>query len=491
MSKFLCFSLRFLDPQPGFHGKRDGGEPEWPPSPLRLYQALVDAAANRWRNASFLEDVKPALEWLQQLDPPVILAPDHQVGISFRTAVPDNDLDVWGGPISKGNQPKKQPNDLKSMKPIRRTWLLGEKANHNAVHYVFPLAGGVCPYVDVLVAAARAITHLGWGVDMVAGNAEVISGEAALQLPGELWRAVEGPAVEGLRAPKHGTLAELARKHTAFLNRLSADGLKPVPPLPAKAYRIVSYRREDDLAPRPFAAFTLLHPLTGTMRSYAATYCVSIAGMIRGAAGRAALASGSSPEWVDHFVYGHHEGPNTVPRFSYLPLPSIQPHVGVGRIRRVLIAEPPGADGKQARWINRLLSGYVAPNEQGRDALLVPLSRDNVLSQYTALAEQWTTVTPIALPGCDDGKPDKRDRLLAKAFQHAGYSLSAVKEVELRRISFIAGCEDALSYRPAGNHYLRGCSVYHVRLRWRRPVKGPLAIGSGRHCGLGVFAAFA
>ena len=175
MSKFLRFSARFLDPEPAFHGKRDGGEPEWPPSPLRLYQALLDAAANRWKNATFVEYAKPAFEWLQQLEPPVILAPEHRVGIPFRIAVPDNDLDVWAVPISKGNVPKKQPNDLKSMKTVRRTRLLGAKPDDNCVHYLFRLADGACPHFDVLAEAARSITHLGWGVDMVAGNASVIT----------------------------------------------------------------------------------------------------------------------------------------------------------------------------------------------------------------------------------------------------------------------------------------------------------------------------
>jgi CRISPR-associated protein Csb2 len=489
MPNFLCFSVRFLNSDPAFHGKRDGGEPEWPPSPLRFYQALLDAAANRWRNTTFVDYAKPAFEWLQRLEPPVILAPHHQVGIPFRIAVPDNDLDVWAGPISKGNVPKKQPNDLKSMKTVRPTRLLGTKPDDNAIHYLFSLTDGGCAHLDVLVAAAQSITHLGWGLDMVAGNASVISDDDATRLPGERWRPAEQSAADCLRVPKDGTLGDLARKHKAFLNRLSDDGFKPVPPLSANAYRVVGYRRDHDPAPRPFAAFKLLHPETGEMRSYSATDCVRVAGMIRGAAGQVASASGRDSEWVDRFVYGHHQGPETFPRFSYLPLPSIQPHVGVGRIRRIVIAELPGADGREKSWINRLLSGYVAPNEQGHDALLVPLTRDKVLSRYTTLSEEWTTVTPIALPGCDDGKPDKRDRLFAKALQHAGYSLRALTEVEFSRFPFIAGAEDALKYRPCGDHYLSRCSVYHIRLHWRNPFKGPLALGSGRHCGLGVFAA--
>jgi CRISPR-associated protein Csb2 len=119
MSNVLRISALFLDPEPAFHGKRDGSEPEWPPSPLRLFQAIVDAAANRWREPQFAEYAKPALEWLQQLRPLEIVAPPHHVGTPFRIAVPNNDLDVWATPISKGNEPKKQPNELKTMKTVQ------------------------------------------------------------------------------------------------------------------------------------------------------------------------------------------------------------------------------------------------------------------------------------------------------------------------------------------------------------------------------------
>ena len=37
--------------------------------------------------------------------------------------------------------------------------------------------------------------------------------------------------------------------------------------------------------------------------------------------------------------------------------------------------------------------------------------------------------------------------------------------------------------------YLRGFARWHVMVRFRKPVPGPLAIGAGRHVGLGLFAA--
>ena len=58
MPAHLCLSVTFLDGE--FHGRRDGGESEWPPSPLRLFQALVATAAARWRDESQSEFAVPA-----------------------------------------------------------------------------------------------------------------------------------------------------------------------------------------------------------------------------------------------------------------------------------------------------------------------------------------------------------------------------------------------------------------------------------------------
>ncbi len=43
MTSYLCISVTFLDPL--YHGRLNGDRTaEWPPSPLRLYQALLAGA---------------------------------------------------------------------------------------------------------------------------------------------------------------------------------------------------------------------------------------------------------------------------------------------------------------------------------------------------------------------------------------------------------------------------------------------------------------
>ena len=141
--------------------------------------------------------------------------------------------------------------------------------------------------------------------------------------------------------------------------------------------------------------------------------------------------------------------------------------------------------GSNACW-----PAILASNEQGRHALLMSLPHDdNVLKQYVATAQTWTTVTPVALPGSDDGIASKTSKLLAKMFNHAGYSPDSVEELEYHRVPFRRGAEDAKRYRPKPPHHLAHCTMYHMRIRWKHPLQGPLALGSGRFCGLGLFAA--
>jgi len=509
VSSQLCFSIRFIGSVPTFHGERDGGDPEWPPSPLRLFQAILDASASRWRGKLFDEYPKPALGWLQTLGSPTIIATASHVGVPFRIAVPNNDLDVWAGPFSKGNEPKKQPNELKTMMTVRPTHLFGD-----AVHYLYILPDAGCPYVEILSTAARSITHLGWGVDMVAGNANVITDEEATKLPGERWSPSEGPATNGLRVPKEGTLADLSRKHTDFLNRLSADGFRPVAPL--TAFRVVGYRRATDTAPREWVAFAILKPDASGNRSFdTPRRCRDVAAWVRNATGTVC------GEWTDAatFVHGHDAVDTTRPakgeradgRFMYLPLSTINPALNrVESIRRVLIAAPPGSRDR-IDWIRRRLPGQelMWDGEQIGLLNLLPTS-DWVLKQYTSESRVWSTVTPVVLPGFDDPNHLRRklrdthdvaeqkrmlaqldsrvDGLIRKALCQAGLANELVNDalLEWRGTGFRAGVE--LANRYARPERLEAFSAYHVRVTFPHPVRGPLAVGAGRYRGLGLFA---
>jgi CRISPR-associated protein Csb2 len=513
MNSCLCLSIHFLDET--FHGRRDGGELEWPPSPLRLFQALVAASAARWGKRHQLDYAHPALKWLEAEMPPLIIAPQSVKGTAYRLSVPNNAMDLVGRAWSRGNlfgTGDANPATHRAMKTVRPTRLVDGVAVHYLWELPHHLTDELRGYVETLSAAASSVVALGWGIDLVASSGRILSAEDAKQLSGEHWRPTSDAATEGLRVPMPGTLDALVDRHEAFLHRLDGGGFTPVPAL--STFTVVGYRRASGPPTRRYAAFRLRHPAEDRSAVFAMTGANGVAAMIRHSMARVAREQKRSNEWIDRYVHGHREGEDSaLPRFSYLPLPSIE-HRGdsdfvVGAIRRVLVAELMDSGQSHLPWVRQMLPGqFLTDDKTGdRKALLTPLTGgDWLLRQYLDPSATWATVTPIVLPGsdararkrsggrlgssgCPGGKLTKAEKLFFKALGHAGYSPDALAELEFRNASFWPGGEWALRFqRP---DYLKSghWSVYHVRLRWKQSIKGPLAIGAGRHCGLGIFAA--
>src|SRR5882757_8987660 len=89
MPSWFCVHVRFLDS--AYHGRGDGGDPEWPPSPLRVFQALVAASAARWNERIQLSYAVAALEWLErQKNPTIVAVGGTPSDIPYRLYVPDN-----------------------------------------------------------------------------------------------------------------------------------------------------------------------------------------------------------------------------------------------------------------------------------------------------------------------------------------------------------------------------------------------------------------
>jgi CRISPR-associated protein Csb2 len=507
MSAHLCISVRLLDG--AFHGRADGGELEWPPSPLRLFQALVSAAAARWRESHLFPDrARPAFAWLEALGDPVIVTPHAAEGAPFRLSVPNNAMDVVARAWSRGNTSNvgdASPATHRTMKPVRPTRLLGG----DAVHYLWELSDAARAECDghkeALFAAARSVVALGWGIDMAVGNGQLLTNEAADSLPGERWRPVTGAPPTRLRVPRPGTLAALTARHEAFLNRLpSSGGVVPVPPL--TAFATAGYARDTDVSPRPFAAFALLTPDAERFRAFdTVRRTPAVAGMVRHATGKAAdLHRADDPSWVDTFVRGHGDGPKeratTDQRFAFVPLPTVEERRAngrmspvVGSIRRVLVVEPPGGSGAEVAWVRQRLSGQSLIDEHtGQPAATLSLipKNDPRLRWYVPErgARVWSTVTPVILPGYDDRDRKKTEHLLTKALEQAGFPRHLQHDAvfEWRREGYRPGLDLARRY-CVGSHHER-LPRYHVRITWPAPVRGPVCLGTGRYYGMGLFA---
>jgi CRISPR-associated protein Csb2 len=530
MPSFLSISVRFL--QDVFHGRRDAGEPEWPPSPNRLFQALVRTAAAHWNDVEFFDRAIPALQWLESQPPPDVVSPPTANGAPYRLSVPNNAMDLVARAWVRGNtsgEGDANPATHRAMKTVRPTRIVGSEP----LTYLWQLpehaSDQVLGIVETLCIVARAVSALGWGIDLVAVHGCVVSQQEADALTGERWSPAASHRIAGYRVPRPGTLKELLERHNAFLHRISAAGFSPVPPV--SAFNIIGYRRATDPPVTNFAAFSLLEADASRYRVFSTSrQTATVAGLLRHATKRGAKAAGWSDDKVAMFVLGHREadgephrpvGPH---RFSYIPLPSIEARGQgrspvVGGVRRALVAVIAGGHWEETEWASRALSGMELVDEDSREpvAVLSLLPRnEKMIQRYLRSSSTWSTVTPLVLPGHDDPSHYRRrlkrgvpadeqkrllehlearvDRLIRKAIVQAGFSpeLAQCAELDWRSGGFWSGCELATRYTVPDK--LRRFPRLHVRIRWRDrhgdplSIAGPVCLGGGRFAGLGLLA---
>jgi len=415
----------------------------------------------------------------------------------YRLYVPDNVADKVARSWSGGREGSIA--DYRCEKDVR-PMVLPEDAE---LHYLYPLSSDECTSLPALKSIAQSITHLGWGIDMVVADASIVDGSSIVSLLGERWEPVTHPSADRYRVPAAGTLSALVKKHESFLRRLIGDEFAPVPSL--TQFDIQGYQCSSAPVPQFAVVFELLND-DNTWFAYPQDRLVHIAGMVRHLALKMMRAAppagvGDAATWLDKYVAGHVSGESEAQgRFSYLPLPSIgHSHVDPD-VRRVIVTAPSSGRRLLEHLATYLSGQYLIPTGEtklARPPLLNRISADSVTRRYLRPANCWASVTPVILPGHDDRNPEKTRRLIEKALHQAGIaqpcdyewspyssfpkSLPAHKyDRRKTRIGYI---------RP--DHLLHQTAV-HLKLHFENGVKvsGPLAIGSGRFCGLGTMAGF-
>ncbi len=543
MSEHLRISVRFLDGE--FHGRGDNGKSEWPPSPLRLFQALTNAAARLDGNGINSQNAD-ALRWLEAVKPPPqIIADSAATTNGYQLYVPDNVGDLVAKQWSAGKffDSKNHPIDIsgyRTEKRVRPRRLAGAAA----VHYLWTLDDtDFAKHRETLIALARAITCLGWGVDLVVADAAVEKREISTSFSGEHWLPVETAGGASLRVPIVGTLAALDEHHAAFLGRIKHldDGREIfVPVSPLSTFRVVTYRRATEVSQPPYAVFALRRPDDSGFVAFDPQWRrLHLAGMLRHAASRPEFAGalGWDKSKVDAFVLGHDKSDPTKttptassPRLIFIPLPSIEWRgedrgSTVGAIRRVLVTVSGHCDASEFLRIVRALEGQELTDEDGKQPVAFlrrQSDEDNAIAGYFAESAAWTTVSPVVLPGHDDPRKVRRrlrdaatplsvaekaqiirkldtriERLLRKALIDSGLSATLVADADLqwRGTGFLPGVD--LASRYSAPNQCRRFRRLHVRVVWRerlpdgtfhlKRINGPLCIGSGRFSGLGLF----
>ena len=477
------------------------GVPDWPPSPARLFQALVAGAATH--NGLLAEDCA-ALEWLECLPPPTIAAPTAKQTRGFFTYVPNNDLDSKGGDparVSEIRTPKLiKPRLLDSQTPIRYFWDFEENPMANQC------AARIC-YV------AERLYQLGRGVDMAWACGEVLEGKQAGEQLSDHRGTVHYPHVSSggatLACPEIGSLESLIRRHQAhckrFVDAPADTKFRQVfvqPPKPR--FRQIGY----DNPPT-----TKLYDLVGTLAPWPLVKASELVTRIRDVAvKRLVRACPQLKDQVERVLIGrgttHLDGED---RVRIIPMPSIgSPHADRA-IRRVSVRIPAGCPIRPDD-IDWALSGLAPEANPGSGEVLLDLvsaADHRMLRHYGFNGGEnercWRTVTPAALP--EDPTAQRIERPRGRGQQRAGSDrvselrratsgvLRALRHANITtRASSIRVQREPFDAKGAraevfcvGTRFARE-RLWHVEISFIERVSGPMIIGDGRYAGLGLMA---
>jgi CRISPR-associated protein Csb2 len=502
----LLISVRLLDNR--YHGLTDNGErAEWPPSPFRLFQALVAGNARGIRLSS---DVVEALQWLEKLDPPQIVAPKTEIGQVILTYVLNN---------TEGRS--------RTPKVIRPTLLNGDRL----IQYLWKFDPNVersRKNADLIAKASRHIRALGWGIDMAFGHGEII--DAA---PPELQSRIQYiPADEDdaigidFRSPRPGSLASLQECYAQYLNRFESNEttqLESGGPI----YHLQPYLIGKS---RPRVVFKLLDDNLDTAR-YPQALLTHIAAVVRHTAiecmkdGRNApswMSEGERGPWVSRFVRGKNDPPrDDHQQISYVPLPSIGHEHSDAMIRNVMLIAPIGRERELEYVAARLDGASLQFKDTGEECdtdtpprvpLPQSIQRFNppkgkfIDKCYLGRSKVWQSVTPVILDEhihrktreANDGQkikyrdPEDFRRLIILALHRA--DIETPCRFIWQTLPFYRNCLTAHRYDPnkRPNYLLPkrldGKTAVHLRIEFEQSIPGPITLGAGRHCGFGLMA---
>ena len=450
------------------HGRYHGAE--WPPSPWRLYQAMLAGAAMARRRDPALE---AALRHLEALAAPVVTAPRAAVLEAVRARVPDNDGDLVLALRAKGRpeEARRKAAKLASLR-TRRAWRF-----EGAVTYDFKATPETPGHVPALVAVARLVSAVGQGIDLAFARVELLEApprpRGIRYTPSPEGRLVLGaPWVGGLEALE----ARYRRERTRLAGGEVATGIEVSP-------RRERYRSEIELPPMRWAAYAL-RTLDGRVLVVDGRRGAQVAAMVRHAVHGAAKDAGLDPRLISELMGHGGDG-----RIEAQPLPNVGYRHADGRIRRVLVAAPEFVDEDAWRSVVSRLAGAPLVAKAGGETagMLAPIAEpDPMLARYRGEGRCWTSATPVVLPGYDSLRGRVRpERSVRRLLRHARICETLLERAAFSRGSRLRGSVHPLACRRP--RHLEGYPCLHLTVEWTEPVRGPLALGAGTGYGLGLF----
>lgn len=499
MVSALCINVCFYDGR--YHG-----EPEWPPSPARLFQALL-ASCGAGRD-QITDGERSAFEWLELLLPPIIAAPWARKGQRVVQYVQNNDMDaVAGDPARVG--------EIRGAKKISRPRLFDPTV---PLHYLWPLVSQDAgqAHTESICRIAAYLCQLGRGIDMAWAWGEVLDEAEAAHRLAEYPGAVYSPCAAGegvaLACPQGGLFASLVARYTAQSARFG-QGSREGKVVFSRAPRVDFGQANYD---SPTA--NLLFDIDGP--PWPLIQCTALVQLARDqAAERIVKALPERKSLIERVLIGRGatEADKAL-RVQLMALPSIGHRHADRAIRRLVVRVPPNCPiaRDDVEWAFSGLPLQVDPDSGEIVRRLIVADECGMLGHYgfadpgnSSPSRRWRTVTPLVIPWQDalralsekranrddadtDGKVNGVQRLeelgvVAHAVRQTARRAGVAARFEIGRIQrepFEANGARAEAF--ALDTRFEKDRLWHVEVEFTQPQAGPMVIGDGRYLGLGL-----
>ncbi len=470
------------------------GSGEWPPSPFRLFQAMVAGAfSGRWvaEDKVTRERRAEAFRWLERQQAPDISAPPRSECRQITSFVPINDLDSVAGDPARIDEIRTEkvisPSQLEGSQEFLYAWSFKEGEAQAKL---------ICELVERLHTFGR-------GVDPAWARGELVdpqTADALLRADGVVARPVGLSGENLLRCPVEGSLQSLILRHEATTRRFQQDPVSQrilfrQPPKPY--YQRIAYDRRpirlffEIRQPENLRIFVPVPQVKASLLTEALREEVTR---------RLKNASQRYATLTERFVVGRGAGPGDLERrVRIIPLATIGHTQASPSIRRVGVEVPPDCpvSAQDVAWAFTGMSlsketGFTFAPVSAMPAILVQSQSNQIAWHYgwDRNFKCWRSVTPVVLPTAPGRGPTAAERSLseaqcagafANALRHAGITVP-VTQVRIQREPFHR--RGAVADTFASSRF--GGRLRHVEVIFQSPVCGPLILGDGRFVGLGV-----
>ena len=432
---------------------------EWPPSPSRLFAALV--AADGTGDACRVTD-GAELEWFERLPPPVIHADPDPVHQPLRPRF----VVQHGGAPAKGTHLEYVGRSGAANRPGVRV-----APRSPRVVYEWDVPPPDATTFEALRLRAARVGYLGSADSPVRTRV----GTELLTPPPEAEAFV--PDREGgslINVTQAGDLARWDRLHEQWTERGASAGRSQSPALRHPvAYRSPLLEEQQDYG--EVVSWLRLDTAVSGRHVSALTTAFKAAVL-----SRYQELYGEPPA----VLHGHGFSGIGYELARYLALPDVGFQRSRGRIHGLALWLPPGCDATVRRMARDAAFSVRRLRGRGVDVAVVP--RDDEERPVAAHPDRWLRAShgwATAVPAIHE----RRRRLdlaeIARWCEHAG--LPAPVAFRSARTPLVAGAIDLAPVEV--NRPGRPALPYsHVKLRFEQAIPGPVVIGSGRQRGFGL-----